>query len=343
MRIRSILIIIVVLLSTGCKQGGIRTITPEINRIRVAPVSARAVSVPIHSNGVLVSSEESKLSFKTGGIVAKIVVKEGDRVVKGDLLASLNLSEISAQTEQAKNGYEKALRDFYRAENLYKDSVATLEQKQNAATALNLAKSAQEIAQFNLAHSAIVAPANGIILRQFVKTNELVSSGYPAFLFGTSGKYWRIKAGFSDKDVVKINRGDSADAVFDAWPGMKFKAVVDQISEISNPFTGTYEIELILQKTTQRLASGFVASVNVYPSGKELFSLIPVASIIEADGHQGYIFIVTKSMSVEKVKINIETLIGSDAAVTGIPEGTKEVASEGVAYLKNGMRVEVVR
>ena len=48
-------------------------------------------------------------------------------------------------------------------------------------------------------------------------------------------------------------------------------------------------------------------------------------------------------MSVQKVKIYIEAIIGSMAAVTGIPEGTGEIVSEGIAYLKNGTKVEVIR
>ena len=343
MRTRYIIIVLIFITSVACKDRVVKNNTPELIRVKLTAVSSGEICIPLHSIGVLNSSEELKLSFKTGGIVEKVHVKEGDRVKKGDLLASLNLSEINAQAEQAKNGYEKALRDFRRTENLFKDSVATLEQKQNAATALNVAKSAHEISQFNLTHSRITAPDNGVILKQFVKTDELVSSGYPVLLFGSSGKYWKVKAGFSDKDIVKINPGDSADILFDAYPGVKFKAVVDQTGEISNPLTGTYEIELILQKTGYRLASGFIAGVDLFPSAKESFSLIPVETIVEADGHEGYIYIVNGSMSVQKVKIYIEAIIGSMAAVTGIPEGTGEIVSEGIAYLKNGTKVEVIR
>jgi len=343
METRIILIIGIILLSAACKNSIVKTTSAESIRVKVTAVNTGVISIPVHSNGILVSSEELKLSFKTGGIVAKILVEEGDRVKKGDLLASLNLSEINANADQAKSGYDKALRDFNRAENLFRDSVATLEQKQNAATALNLAKSTLEIVQFNLAHSKIQAPDNGLILKQFVKANELVSSGYPVFLFGSTGKYWKVKASFSDKDIVKVNPGDSATVSFDAYPGVKFSATVDQVGEMSNPFTGTYEVELILRETDLRLASGFTGGVDLFPSAKKTFSMIPVESIVEADGRQGYIYIVTGTMTVQKVKIDIETLIGSMAAVTGIPEGITEVVSEGVAYLKNGMKVDVIK
>ena len=105
----------------------------------------------------------------------------------------------------------KAFRDYTRAENLLKEGATSLEKKQNAETAMNIAKNSLEIAQFNLQHSRIEAPDNGIVMKQFVKENELVSAGYPVFLFGSTGKYWKVKAGLSDKDLIKINPGDSAD------------------------------------------------------------------------------------------------------------------------------------
>lgn len=343
MQTRNILILLIIILSAGCKNREVKSTSAEEVRVRITGVTIEEISIPVHSTGLLVSSEEMKLSFKTGGIIAEMNVREGNRVKKGDLLASLNLSEIRAGVDQAKNGYDKALRDYTRMENLYRDSSISLEKKQNAATALNVAKASLEIAQFNLTYSMILAPENGLILKQFVRQNELVSSGYPVFLFGASGKCWKVKSGLSDKDVVKVNQGDSAVISFDAYPGIKFPAVVDQVGEMSNPYTGTYETELLLKGSVYRLASGFVARVEIFPVIKKIFSLVPVGSIVEADGQKGYLFIITSEMTVQKVQVDIEALIGTMAAVKGVPEGTSEVVSEGAAYLKDGMKVTVVK
>ena len=343
MQTRNILILIIIILSAGCKNREVKSTSAEEVRVRIAGVTIEEISIPVHSTGLLVSSEEMKLSFKTGGIIAEMNVREGNRVKKGDLLASLNLAEIRAGVNQAKNGYDKALRDYTRMENLYRDSSISLEKKENAATALNMAKATLDVSQFNLTHSKIVAPENGIILKQFVRQNELVSSGYPVFLFGSSGKYWKVKSGLSDKDVIKVNQGDSAVISFDAYPGIKFPAVVDQIGEMSNPYTGTYETELLLKGSDYRLASGFVAGVDIFPVSKKTFSMVPVGSIVEADGQKGYIFILTNEMTVKKIRIDIEALVGAMAAVKGVPEGSSEVVSEGAAYLKDGMKVNVVK
>ncbi len=335
--------LLLVIITASCHDNEVKPKPDQATRVGVSPVKEEVLSIPLNANGILMSSEETKLSFKTGGIILKVFVEEGSRVKKGELLAALNLSEISANADKAQSSYEKAMRDFHRADNLYRDSVVTLEQKQNAATALDVAKSTLAIAQFNLAHSKIIAPDNGLILRQFARENELVSAGYPVILFGTSGKNWKVRTAVADRDIIKIDRGDSAIVTFDAYPGIKFTACVDQVGEISNPYTGTYEVELSVSGSDRRLASGFVAGVELFPSAGELYYMIPIGSLVEADGKQGYVYVVTEAMTARKVKVDIVTLAGNMAAINGIPEGTNEVVSEGAAYLKDGMKVEVVR
>jgi len=336
-------IAIFILLLSGCGNEPVKTKGAEIASVKMVQVAPETISIPVHSTGMLVSSEEMKLSFKTGGIIANIPVREGEKVKKGDLLASLNLSEINAQVNLTRNGFDKATRDYNRVKNLYADSVTTLEQLQNVTTALEVAKSNLDIAQFNLTHSRINAPEDGVILKQFVRTNELVASGYPVFLFGSSGRNWKVKTGLSDRDIVRINPGDSASVTLDAWPGIKFSATVDQVGEMSNPMTGTYDIEMVLVRNNYRLATGFVAGVSIFPSGKETFVMIPVGAIVDADGHTGYAYSVTDSMTVQKIKVEIVTVYGTKAAIRGNLNGIKQIVSEGAAYLRDGERVKIVK
>lgn len=338
----TLLLALVIMMIAGCKPAPVKeAVKAEAVKVRMVPVLMQDISLPVRSGGIVATSEEIKLSFKTGGILAHTYFKEGDAVKQGQLLAVLNLSEINAQVNQAKNGFEKAQRDYNRAKNLYADSVATLEQMQNAETAMNVSKSVMEMAQFNLSHSRIIAPKSGIILRQLVKENELVASGYPVYALGISGKNWIIRTALSDRDIVKVNLGDSASVMIDAWPGQPFTAVVSQIDEASNSMTGTYEIELKLNETTNRLASGFIANIEIFPSRKVSYYLIPMASIVEAHGRIGYVFEVTPTGTAKKVKVNIATLYGTQAAITGGLENVKEVVSEGVAYLTDGVRVDI--
>jgi glycosyltransferase involved in cell wall biosynthesis len=91
------------------------------------------------------------------------------------------------------------------------------------------------------------------------------------------------------------------------------------------------------------MATGFVAGVEVFPSKKETFIMVPVEAIVEADGQGGYVYSVTESMTAQKIKIEIVTIIGSKAAIRGDLGGIREIVLEGAAYLRDGAKVKVVK
>ncbi len=337
-----------ILIILTCFGWSCRHVTSEESpslplRVKVEKVTTSLISLPVHSSGIVTSSRETRLSFKTGGIIAHIQVEEGDRVKRGDVLATLNLSEIQSQVIQVKNGYEKALRDFNRVKNLYTDSVATLEQLQNAETGLNVARANLDMAEFNLDHSRIIAPDDGTILKQLAETNEVIAPGYPVFVFGTDARFWKIKTGLADRDFVRISPGDSARVTMDAWPDVIFNAMVSQISESANPLTGTYEIELELQPNGYKLASGFVANLEIHPAHRQLFYVIPVEALVQAEGHTGYVYVVNDSMIVRRVKVGVSAVYGSDVTISQGLEKVTEVVTEGAAYLSEGDHVEIIK
>lgn len=335
-------LIVCIALMAGCKPAPVQeTVTMEAVRVKATPIISEQISIPVRSSGYVATSEEVKLSFKTGGIIARTYVKEGDAVKSGQLLASLNLAEISAQVNQAKIGYEKAQRDFNRAKNLYADSVATLEQMQNAESALNVSMSILEAANYNLSHSKIHAPKAGIILKQLARENELIAPGYPVYALGVSGKNWIVRTGFSDRDIVRVQNGDSARIKIDAWPDHKFTGIVSQIDEAANPQTGTYEIEIKLDKSEYRLASGFIAGVEVIPVQKTTCFLVPVEALVEADGQVGYVYLPGPDSRVKKVKVTVVTLTGGRAALSGPLSAGSLVVSEGASYLSDGAAIEI--
>lgn len=343
MTLKIALAVVLVFAQAACRRQVVETTVPETSRVRVAEVGIEEMSFPVTASGIVVPAREIRLSFKTGGIIEALYAEEGNRVKQGTLLASLNLSEINAQVEQASNGYEKAVRDYNRAENLYADSVATLEQLQNATTAMNLAKAAHDIAVFNQRHSRIYAPEEGVILKKLVETNEVVASGYPVFIFGTTGTQWKIKAGVADRNYVRITVGDSARVIVDAYPGEEFTAIVSRLGEAANPQTGTYEVELDLIRLKKRLAAGFVVNLEVFPSRSDRYYRVPVESLLEAQGEEGYVYAITDSLIARKVKVNIAGVYGTMVAVSGGLKGVKRVATEGAAYLTEGEKVEIAQ
>lgn len=317
----------------GCGAKEEEKSSEQIIPVKVEEVKKSEVIIPVRTSGKLESSRESNLSFKIPGIIKSIKVREGQFVRKGELLASLDLSEIKANLTKAENGFEKAKRDYERANNLYNDKVATLEQLQNAKTALEVAESDLNIAKFNYEYAVIKAPVDGKILKKFVEENELINSGYPVFTFGSGGGNWKMKVGVADVDVIKISKNDSAIVMFDAFPGKEFKANVSSVGQGAEPRTGTYEIELIIESSKNNFVSGFIGKAEIYPRKKTEYILTPVNAVVEANLNSGFVFIPTDNNRVKKQKVSIKGFYKNMVAVSsGLTEGEK-IVTTGAEYL----------
>jgi RND family efflux transporter MFP subunit len=271
-------------------------------------------------------------------------VDEGEAVTKGQLLARLDLSEIESQVEQARSALEKAQRDLKRAEDLHKDKAVTLEQLQNIRTAHQVAESQLKVAEFNLRYAEIHAPAKGRILRRLMEENEMVAAGTPIFFFASTERDWIVRAGVSDRDLVRLRLNDPAVLRFDAYPGETFQAHVSEIAESSDPMTGTYEVELKVDAMDKKLVSGFVAQLDISPSSKEMYTIIPIEAMVEADGRQGFVFTVDESTNrARRIPMTIGFLFEDKVAVASGLEDITFVVTEGAPYLIEGTQVEIVK
>ena len=168
--------ILLVSMLSACQDK--QTISISVNSdtipVRIIPVQEEVLQEKVEASGQFTTEDETFLAFKIGGVIQQVLVREGDYVQEGQLLATLNPAEIQAQVDQAETALEKAKRDFKRAENLYLDSVATLEQFQNSKTALSIATQQLQIAAFNRQYAAIRASSKGVVLKKMIANIDLI-------------------------------------------------------------------------------------------------------------------------------------------------------------------------
>jgi multidrug efflux system membrane fusion protein len=313
-------------------------------RVRIQPVQSVEYKIPVRATGLLSTTTEMKLSFKTGGIIKQISAKEGRPVHRGDVLAVLDLSEVKAQVNQARIGLEKAERDLNRAQNLYRDSVATLEQYQNARSAFEMARSQKKIADFNLQHSQINAPSDGKIQKILVETNEVIGPGFPAILFASTENDWVVRAALTDKDVVKFTMGDSARIYMDAFPDAAFKAEVTELGTVADPVTGTYEVELLILRSHPQFRTGFISRVEIFPTQVIHSLVVPIEALMDASDQKAHVFVYQEGDQgqqgrAQKRNLKIGHILGSNVVVhEGIEEG-ELIITEGAKYLRADMEV----
>jgi len=315
--------------------------------VEIQQVEARTYQVPVKLTGLLATTTQMKLSFKTGGLIDQLKVREGVEVSAGEVLAVLDLSEIRAQVKQAEIGLEKSRRDMKRAGNLYRDSVVTLEQYQNAESAYELARAQKQIADFNMLHSKLMAPSGGRIMKILVETNEVIAPGYPAIVFASTDNDWVVRAPVTDKDIVKLGIGDSAHISMDAFPGKKFFAEVSELASGADPMTGSYETELRILESHPQFRTGFFSRVEIFPAGTEHSLVVPMEALVDASDRKAHVFVYTGAGdqddpsrgTVSKRLLNTGRILGDRVVVLdGLKKG-EWIVTSGAKFLRADVEV----
>lgn len=311
--------------------------------VKLIQINKDSLGSVFETSGYFSTDNETPLSFKNGGIIEGIYVKEGDRIKAGQLLAKIKGTETQAGSQQAALGYQKAKRDYERASNLYRDSVATLEQMQNAKTALEIAEQQKSVADFNQAQSAIHATTDGYVLQRFVQEGQLIGSGSPVLLVGSSNEEdWVFKTSLSDYEWAAIKVGDSARVSTDFGNKISAKAKVLRKGEGINPESGGFSVQLSIEDAGKlSLASGLFGKASIYASEKIATWHIPYDALLDGDEDFGYVFVTNDQKTAKKIKVHISNIQHDKVLIDKGLEDAEYLIISGSAYLKDGSVIDI--
>jgi RND family efflux transporter MFP subunit len=345
-RISLAAILAIAFASCSDNQAAVISKTPSLDDaipVRLQPVVISHESRLLQYSGLMASNDEARLSFKIGGIASHIYVKEGDRVTAGQLLATLDLTEIDAQVQQATLNVEKAERDENRLRNLYRDTVASLEQLQNSHTQATVAAEALRIARFNRQYAQIRATSDGTILQKIANEGEYLAAGTPVLVFnGTGNRDWVVRFGVSDKDWAVLRRGDNTSVSVDAYPDQVFTGSITKLAESADPANGTYAVEVTIAPGGHKFAPGLFCSLRLQPRAGRAYTLIPASALTEGEGSGGFVYTLnTDNRTVTRHPVRIAYFQDDRIAVSNGLDGVQQVIAEGAGYLTEHSIVKV--
>ncbi len=337
-----IVVIAGILAAAGCGNGTDPAPARGASPVRVAVVEKAPATESLRAIGVLAPADEVRLAFKAGGVIRTIAVEQGAPVRKGQLLATLAEDEVAAAVSQARAVAEQAQRDLERGKALLADEVATREQVEDLTTANQVAQAQLRSALFNARHARIEAPGDGVVLRKLAEPDEQVAAGQPVLVVGNTSGGWIVRASLADRDIVRVQAGGAAEVTLDAFPGRRFAAEVIEIAAAADPGTGTYEMKVSVDPAGARFIQGLVAKVVIADPDAESVAVVPVTSLLEADGSLATVFVVAKDNVARKVSVRTGRLLGARIeVVAGLALGD-QVITEGAAWLDDNEPVRIL-
>lgn len=313
--------------------------------VKIVSVSSLKCPDDIVATGLLTTEDEAIYSFKIGGVISKILVDEGQFFSKGQVLALLNTTEITAGYDQARLSVEKAQRDYDRALHLFKDSVFTLEQLQNTKTGLDIAQKAAEAIAFNKQYAQVYAASDGFVTKKFAHEGEIVGPGTPVLAINeTKGNSnYVLKVGVSDEEWAAISINQRAIVKLDGYPDKSFEAYVFRKSLSSDRNSGSFQIELKTRLGDVRPATGMFGRVQIIALHTPSLPVVPYDALIEADGNKAFVFTTSGNNSVKKIPVTISRFDNEKAYISHGLENIKEVVVANSTYLNENSTIQIIR
>lgn len=327
------------LLLAGCSRSQPVPAAATPTAVATTAAVAGPARPVIAFHGVVAFRDETRLSFKVGGVLRHLAVDTGAAVRAGQLLADIEPAEVDALVTQAQQLDDKAARDLERGEKLRAEEVISLEQLQNLRTQRELASAQLRAARFNRERAVIVAPRDGTILRRLAEENELVQPGQPVLVLGSAGRGLLVRAAISDRNLVQLKRGDRVSVVLDAAPGTVLGGTVSALALAADPASGLFPLEVALDPVTLPVASGMVATLRIAaPAGGGQRIRVPASAIVAAEGDRASVFVVDGGKARRRA-VRIAFIEETQVALSSGVAAGELVVSAGAPYLDDGEAV----
>jgi RND family efflux transporter MFP subunit len=265
--------------------------------VMVAVARAEASSI-IQTSGQIESKETAIISTRIMGFITDVKVKAGDKVQKGQLLATISNSDILAKRDQAKAmvseteaALKDAQKDYERFAELYKQNSAATKEFENATLHLNsikakaeTAKQLQNEAEAMLTYTNLTAPFSGVIIQKDVDAGSMANPGVPLLIIEQTGAY-QVSATVSESEITNVKEGAKATIILKST-GRIMQGSVSEVSPSSQFSGGQYRIKVNIPESEKAgLYSGMYVNVAIEASGKITSNnlLVPTTAILYKD------------------------------------------------------------
>ncbi len=247
-------IVIAVLLVAGCGSKeepttAVVSAAPQ-KTIQTAVVEVTHVSVPIRVEvtGQVAPIFQATLSSRIQGTIDKLLVREGTKVSKGQLLIQLDSRDLQADLARANAEVENSTAQLDRMTHLLAHNAVSKQELENATRAYRVAEANRNAVEAQLSYTTVRAPFDGVITEKKVEAGELASPGQPLLRMEDPQRL-RLEATVAEGDLKSVSRGDKIAVVIDALESQALLGTVSQILPAGDPQTHTFTVKVDLPKT----------------------------------------------------------------------------------------------
>ncbi|MDP8230288.1 MAG: efflux RND transporter periplasmic adaptor subunit [Candidatus Gorgyraea atricola] len=306
--------------------------------------------------GTVRGAQEITCKFEINGVVDAINYREGDIIYKDDLIATLNKKDVQLKIDYAKSKLESARiqhlaaqkkldihKSLYEIGGIIKAKLEEVElEVKSAELQVESAEVELKSAESEFEKTNLHAPRDGVLGSKDVEVGEFVTSNDKiATLYNTMQVF--VELGIVEKDIEKLALEQDTAVTVDAYRGVDFKGIIDNIVPIIEGKSRTLTVRVVIENEDAMLLPGMFARALITIAEFEDAIVVPSMSINKTEDEGYNAFIVNEDAGTVEMRPVEVAYVTTDYTViaSGIAEG-ELVVSDTPQELKDGMDVDVI-
>ena len=255
--------IIVALLLSACGSAATPTAIPTISLDEgSSPTNTQSNDAnSVSASAVIVPVKEAELAFSSVGRVIAVDVKAGDKVSAGQTLVKLDTTIQETRVKEAEANLLAAQVQYNYQKRLGLDEVHIESAEADVARMQALLDSAKAILDTQY---ALIAPFDGTVVSLDIAPAETVVPGQVVILLGDLSKYQIETTDLSERDITRVQVGQSANVFIEALEE-EFTGKVIDVDRISTTLGGdvVFRVTIELDDQPAGLLWGMSADVQI--------------------------------------------------------------------------------
>lgn len=335
----------------------------QAQSIETVPVARRADQRVVPLPGELTPFQASALSARVNGFVERVMVDRGTSVKQGQLLATLAVPELAAQSAEARSRVLLAEAKKAEAESKVTTAVSTLERMKRAAATpgtvagLDMVRAEEDVVSAKAAlqtqvqgveaakaalksvlaleeYRSIVAPFSGRIVERLVHPGALVGpTTGPLFRLEQVSRL-RLVLPVPEHSMGVITQGRVLEFRVPAHPGKTFTARLARSAGSLDPKTRTMSVEADVENAAGLLAPGMFPEVS-WPIARDAEALVVPTTAVVTTTERTFVIRVTNGKA-EWVTVKKGAAAGDQVEVAGNLKAGDVVVKRATDEIRNG-------
>lgn len=328
---------------TGCNEQ-----EPPAKVIRPVKTMTIPNAAEINSRsfpGVTEATQDASLAFEVAGKLNTLPVKVGDKVRKGQVLATLDPRDYQNQLKIARAERDRARARYQRVKKAADAGAVSKQDLSDAKAAYDSAEAEVSITLKSFEDTKLRAPFEGEVAQKYVENFENVQAKQSVLRLVDQG-FYEMTVDIPEILRLSLPRVETVWITLDSYPDRKIPAEIKEVGSEPSVTTRTYPVTMqftapedmtVLPGMAGR-AAGYVRLTE-----EERFVTIPLSALMK-EGEMHTVWVVTPELTLKKAPVTIHTqtpLFKEGINIKGLTEGTI-IVTAGVSLLSEGQTVRLL-